>query len=104
MWIAVEKVEPSSFAALSAGLQGEHSLDVPAHRHQIPLAFDVGESSQEKLGRFDDAEYRFGGLFAQRVELSSPRSLEPMRHLVHRRGRVGRGSWGAAAKRCCQPT
>ena len=45
--------------ALSAGLQGEHALDVPAHRHQVPLALDVLESPQQTLAiahyRFDDA-------------------------------------------------
>jgi len=81
--------------ALSAGLHREHSLDVPTHGHQIPFAFDVFESAQQTLSishhRCDDAEHRFGCLFAQRVELSAPRRLQPIRHLLQRGRRVGRG-------------
>src|SRR5882762_7166325 len=86
---------PSGCDSRSADLHREHSLDVPAHRHQIPFAFDVLQSSQQTLAithhRFDDAEYWFWCLFAQRIKLSSSRSLQSMRHLLHRRSRVG---WG----------
>ena len=64
-------------------------------RHQIPFAFDAFEPSQQTLPishhRFDDAKHRFGGLFAQRVQLPAPRRLQPMRHLLQRGRRVGRG-------------
>lgn len=67
----------------SARLESEHSLDVPAHRHQVPFPFDVPESPQQALSishhRFDDAEHRFGGLLAQRVQLPASRGLQPMR-------------------------
>ena len=77
--------------ALSAGLHRKHSLDVPTHGHQVPFAADVFQASQQTLAithhEFDDAEHRFGGLLAQRIELSAPRGLQSMRHLLHRRGR-----------------
>ena len=49
MSLDLQDVEKAQRAAGSAGLQREHALEVPAHRHQVPLAFDVAESSQEKL-------------------------------------------------------
>ena len=69
-----ENVRPSVCRAASAGLQGEPALDVPAHRHQIPLALDVFQSSQQGLPiahhRFDDPKHRLRGLLAQGVVLS----------------------------------
>ena len=50
-----------------------HPLDVPGHSNQAPLATDAIEPAQQELSethhRFDDAEYRLRGLFAQTVEL-----------------------------------
>ncbi len=67
--------EGSGRDCLLAGLHREHSLDVPAQGHQIPFAFDVFQSSKQTLPiahhRFDDAKHRFGGLFAQPIELSA---------------------------------
>src|SRR5664279_2160381 len=55
--------------------KGEHSLQVPRHRHEAPLAAHVFEPSQRKLTEsehgFDDAEHRFRSLFAQGVERSA---------------------------------
>ena len=63
----------------SAGLHREHSLAVPAHRHQIPLAFDVIEPLQQALAiahhRFDDAEHGFWSLLAQPVEFFPTKTL-----------------------------
>ncbi len=47
MLISMENSECRGRDALSACLQGEHALDVPAHRYQIPLALDVLEPSGE---------------------------------------------------------
>ena len=75
----------------SGTAQCEHPPDVPAHRYQIPLAFDVLEPTQQELAeahhRFDDPEHRLGGLLAQGVELFASPGLQPMRHLLHRAGR-----------------
>src|SRR6266436_4763982 len=79
----------------STRLECEHSLDVPTHAHQAPLALDAFESSQQTLPvshhRFDDAEHWLGCLFAQRVQLPTPGCLQPIRHLLQRRCRLG---WG----------
>jgi hypothetical protein len=80
---------------LSGRLQGEHSLDVPTHRHQIPFAFDALESAQQILAvshhRFDDPEHRFGCLFAQPLQLLASRRLQSMCHLLNRTRRLRRG-------------
>ena len=41
MSISIDIERPRDRDAGSAGLQRDHPLDVPAHAHQIPLAFDV---------------------------------------------------------------
>jgi hypothetical protein len=83
--------------APSAGLQPEHSLDVPAHRHQVPFAFDVIESAKQALSvahdRFDDPEHRFWRVFAQRVEFSSPGCIESVRHPLQRCGGATQRLW-----------
>ena len=72
-------------------------LDVPAQAHQIPLAFDVFESSQQALSvahhRFDEAEHRFRGLLAQPIQRFPTRHAQSVRHFLKRRRRVGRGLW-----------
>src|SRR4051794_11335994 len=86
---------------LSTRLKGKQSLDVPTQGHQTPLAFDILESSQQTLPishhRFDDAKHRFGCLFAQGVQLSALWRLQPMRHLLQRTRRAGRG-FGSCGK------
>ena len=92
MWMSVDDGRSLRRATPSGGLQGEYPLDVPAHRHQVPLATHVRQPSQQELPephrRFDAAEYRFRRLFAQRVELAAGRGLQPMGHALERsRGR-----------------
>ena len=57
----------------SAEAERMHPLDVPGHGDEAPLAADASEPAQQKLAeshhRFDDAEHRLRGLFAQTVEL-----------------------------------
>src|SRR5665213_4492199 len=95
MWMLTDMSEASGRDALLAGLHREYSPDVPAHRHQIPFAFDVLETSQQALSiahhRFDDAEHRFGRLFTQPVQPFTPRGLQPIRHLLQRRRGLRRG-------------
>src|SRR6202034_4345287 len=95
--MSIENGWPVDRDAPSTGLHREHSLYIPAHRHQVPFAFDVLKPSKQTLPishhRFDDAEHRFGGLFAQPVEFPAPRRLEPMRHLLQRCRAVGWGFW-----------
>jgi hypothetical protein len=90
----IDKCTPRGRAELSTGLHREHSFDVPTHRPQIPFASHVLQSPQQTLPishhRFDDTKHRFGRLLAHSVELSSPRRLQPMRHLLHRCRRLGR--------------
>ena len=78
-----ENLRSDARRAHSAGLQGEHSLDVPAQSHQIPFACDVFQSSQQGLTiahhRFDDAKHRLRGLLAQGVEFASPRCPQAIR-------------------------
>jgi len=95
MSISINIERPRDRDGASVGLHREHSLDVPAQGHQIPLAFDVVESSQPALPmghhRFDDAAHRFRGLFAQPVQLLPARRAQSIRHLLQRRRRVRRG-------------
>src|SRR5450631_4659144 len=83
--------------ARSGGLQPEHSLDIPAHRDQVPFAFDVLESTKQALSiahdRFDDPEHRFWRVLAHRVEFSSAWCLEPVRHPLQGRGRARQSPW-----------
>jgi hypothetical protein len=90
------KCPPSGCLLLSAGLHREHSFDVPAHRHQIPFASHILATQQALTiahHRFDDSEHGLWSLFAQRVEFSSLRRLQPMRHLLHRCRRLGWSFW-----------
>ena len=71
---SIENREADACDAVSGGLHREHSLDVPAQGHQVPLAFNVFEASQHCLPiahhRFNDAEHRLRSLLAQGVNLS----------------------------------
>jgi hypothetical protein len=76
-------------------LHREHSLDVPAHCHQIPFAFDVLEAPQQALpiSHHPGLIMPNTGSGAQRVELEllPSRGLQSMRHLCSGVARVGRG-------------
>ena len=82
MGMTIDQGETESRGVLSTGLHREHPLDVPAHRHQIPFAFDAFESSQQTLPithhRFDDPGHRFRRLLSKPVgcELSIKRPRE----------------------------
>ena len=95
MSISIDNRRPRDRDATSAGLHREHPLDVPAHGHQIPLALEAFEPSQQALAtahhRFDDAEHRLRGLLAQPVQCFPAWRVQSIRHLLQRRGRVGRG-------------
>ena len=71
MLIGRESLEDLRAGAASGALEGEHSLQIPAHRHQAPLPASVFQSSQLKLSkshhRFDDPEDRLRRLLAQGV-------------------------------------
>src|SRR5450830_1853171 len=81
--------------ASSVGAEGEHPLDVPCHGHEAPLAAHLVEPAQQELAeseyRFDDAEHRFRGLFAQSIELPAFWRFQPMRHGLDRRWVFRRG-------------
>src|ERR1019366_6620786 len=81
--------------ASSGGAEGEHPLDVPCHGHEAPLAAHLVEPAQQELAeseyRFDDAEHRFRGLFAQSIELPAFWRFQPMRHGLDRRWVFRRG-------------
>jgi hypothetical protein len=49
MLIPIKRGQLRCRDAVSAGLQGEHALDVPAHGYQIRLTSDVLEPSQQRL-------------------------------------------------------
>jgi len=55
--------------------EGEHSLQIPGHGHEAPLATHVFEPATGKLTEsehgFDDAGHRFRSLSAQGVERSA---------------------------------
>lgn len=72
MWVDSSEIQASVGAAASGRLQSDHSPNVPPHRYQTPLAAGIFQSSQQELRephhRFDDAEHRLGGLFAQCIE------------------------------------
>src|SRR3954464_9561261 len=52
-----------------SGCEGEQPLHVVGHGHEVPLAADVIEATEQELAeaerRFDDAEHRLGGVLAQ---------------------------------------
>lgn len=87
----------------STGAQREHAPGIPAHRHEIPFAFDVVEPAQQERAephhRVDDAEEGLRRLAAQRVELSTPGVFS--RYAIWRitLAESGGGVLGAAAKR-----
>src|SRR3990172_9794390 len=72
--------------------QYRHSLDIPCHRDQRPLALHGRQATQQELPeahhRLDDAEYRLHRLLAQGVEFAPLARFEPMLHAVHRTGRL----------------
>ena len=92
MRIYRQSLESRCRSARSRGLQGKHPLQIPAHRHQAPLAPSVCQSSQLKLSeshhRFDDPEDRLGRLLAQGVTRVARRGLRAIPQLLHRRCRV----------------
>src|SRR5665213_1207311 len=85
-------------ASLGCG-ESKHPLHVPGHGDEGPFAPDVVEPAQQKLpeteNRFDDAEHRLRGVFAQGVKLFAFRRLQAMDHgvdwgwIVRRRRRRG---------------
>src|SRR5271156_1818412 len=79
---------------LSGGREGEQALDIPGHGHEAPLSARVFQSAQRKLteseDRFDNAEYRLRGLFAQGIKRAALRRLHAMRHGFDRRRIFGR--------------
>src|SRR5450759_4834596 len=81
--------------ASSGGAEGEHPLDVPCHGHEAPFAAHLVEPTQQELSkseyRFDDAEHRFRGLFAQSIELPAFWRFQPIRHGLDRRWVFRRG-------------
>jgi hypothetical protein len=85
------KCPPSGCLLVSAGLHREHSFAVAAHRHQIPFASHILAAQQALT--IDDSEHGLWSLFAQRVEFSSLRRLQPMRHLLHRCRQLGWSFW-----------
>src|SRR5487761_2671016 len=93
MSILLDIEETKDRDAASAGLHREHSLDVPAHRHQIPFAFDVFQAPQQALAithdGFDDAEHGLRSLLAQSVQFFTAGRSQSIRHLLQRRGRFG---------------
>src|SRR5450759_5812441 len=72
--------------------QYRHSLDIPCHRDQRPLALHGRQATQQELPeahhRLDDAEYRLHRLLTQAVEFAPLARLESMLHSVHRTGRL----------------
>src|SRR5208283_6129264 len=76
VWVAFRRTAPAS-----GGSEDEHSLDVPGHGHEAPLAARLCQSAHRELTeaehRFDDAEHRLRGLLAQSVEIAAFRRLQP---------------------------
>ena len=75
-WLRLGDGKTILFASLVGG-EDEHPFHVPSHGHEVPLAPDVVDSSQQKLpeahDRFDDAKHRFWNLLAQCIKFSSLR-------------------------------
>src|SRR3972149_8841756 len=95
--LSAKRSERIVSAPLGARLscQYRHSLDIPCHRDQRPLALHGRQAPQQELPeahhRLDDAEYRLHRLLAPAVEFAPPARLEPMLHSVHRAGRLPSG-------------
>jgi len=66
-----------------------HAFQIPRQASQGPLAFHLLQAAQQELAeshdRFDDAEHRLHGLFAQGVPLPARLGLELVRHLFQGR-------------------
>src|ERR1035437_8066629 len=92
--LSAKRSERIVSAPLGARLscQYRHSLDIPCHRDQRPLALHGRQATQQELPeahhRLDDAKDRFHRLLAQAVELAPLSRLEPMLHSVHRADRL----------------
>src|SRR3972149_5932299 len=92
--LSAKRSERIVSAPLGARLpcQYRHSLDIPCHRDQRPLALHGRQATQQELPeahhRLDDAEYRLPRLLAQGVGFATLARLEPMLHSVHRTGRL----------------
>src|SRR6202049_5400906 len=88
LWRAAWAVFGRTTALRSAVAERKHSLEVPGHGDKAPLAANLVETAQQELAkahhRFDDAEHRFGGLFAQAVKLLALRSAQAPRHPLGR--------------------
>ncbi len=71
-WIACA---PGGAPPSTGRVEDEYPLQIPGRGHEAPLAAHVFEPAQRELTEsergFDDAEYRFGRLFAQGVERSA---------------------------------
>src|SRR5262245_26586251 len=87
MWVAVENRTSLRYARPLEGPQGEHLLEIPARRHQVPFAANVRRAPQPELSvphrRFDAAENRLRGLIelcgrpASSVDAPSARARGP---------------------------
>src|SRR5688572_32698828 len=78
MRLWAENARNTCVSSPSQPTQREHASDVPAHRHQIPLAFGALKAPQQELAethhRFDDSEHRLGGLDRKSTRLNSSHS------------------------------
>src|SRR5580693_10433285 len=81
----------------SAEAERKHSLDVPSHGDEAPLAANPIEPAQQELAeshhRFDDAEHWFRSLLAQAIELFALRCPQTPGHGLDRCRVVRRGRW-----------
>src|ERR1700693_3118213 len=92
--------DPSEYRKRSAEAERIHSLDVPGHGDEAPLAADAIEPAQQELAeshhRFDDAEHRFRGLRAKTIALfargrpQTPSHGFERRRIFRRRRRGGK--------------
>src|ERR1700680_2744221 len=87
-WRAAWAVSRHTTALRSAAAERKHSLEVPGHGDEAPLAANLVEAAQQELAeahyRFDDAEHRFRRLLAQAVKLLALRGAQPPRHPLDR--------------------
>src|SRR5215217_8354801 len=98
---SIDLVDSSPFRGSGSGCESEQSLHVVGHGHEVPLATDVVEATQQELAepecRFDDAEHRLGRVLAQGVQRPALGCLQPMRHRLNRGWMVRRRRGGGEA-------
>src|SRR6202158_3883550 len=83
-WRAAWAVFSHTTALRSAAAEHKHSLDVPGHGDEAPLAANLVEAAQQELAeshhRFDDAKHRFRGLLARTIDFFALRCPQTPSH------------------------